>query len=173
MAEVWDLYNLDREVIGEHIRGNEMPEDAYHMVVHIWIRNPEGNYLFTQRSKYKKTCPLKWECVGGSVLKGETSLHAALREVKEEVGIDLNVEAGGLIMTQVRDIADGTRVNDINDIYLYKYDGEADLSKATTDEVEQITWMTKDEIRELFVKGAVVSGIKDLSYFINDQDGLF
>ena len=72
-----------------------------------------------------------------------------------------------------RDIADGTRVNDINDIYLYKYDGEADLSKATTDEVEQITWMTKDEIRELFVKGAVVSGIKDLSYFINDQDGLF
>lgn len=21
MAEVWDLYNLDREVIGEHIRG--------------------------------------------------------------------------------------------------------------------------------------------------------
>ena len=86
--EIWDLYNLDREVVGEHIRGNAMPVDAYHLVVHIWIRNTDGQYLFTQRSSNKKTCPLKWECVGGSVLKGESSLHAALREVYEEVGIN-------------------------------------------------------------------------------------
>ena len=24
--EIWDLYNLERKVIGEHIRGNELPE---------------------------------------------------------------------------------------------------------------------------------------------------
>ncbi len=173
MAEIWDLYNLDGQVVGEHVRRNEMPEDAYHLVVHIWIRNSEGKYLFTQRSKNKKTCPLKWECVGGSVLKGETSLHAALREVKEEVGIDLDTETGGLVMTQIRDIADGTRVNDINDIYLYDYDGEVDLGNATTDEVEQILWMTKEEIKELFVKEEVVSGIKNLSYFVNDKDGIW
>ena len=37
--EKWDLYSLDRKVVGEHIRGNAMPIDAYHLVVHIWIRN--------------------------------------------------------------------------------------------------------------------------------------
>ena len=34
-------------------------------------------------------------------------------------------------------------------------------------------WMTKDEIIELFRKREVVTGIKDLSYFINDVDKIF
>ena len=171
--EIWDLYNLDREVVGEHIRGNAMPVDAYHLVVHIWIRNKHGQYLFTQRSINKKTCPLKWECVGGSVLKGESSLHAAIREVNEEVGIDLSAADGGLVMTQIRDMDGETRVNDINDIYLFEYDGDVNLELATTDEVADFKWITKDEIIELFQKREVVTGIKDLSYFINDKDMIF
>jgi len=93
--EIWDLYSLDGEIIGEHKRGTPMPEDGYHLVVHVWIRNSEGKYLMTQRSANKKTFPLAWECVGGSVLQGEDSLTAALREVAEEVGIQLCPESGG------------------------------------------------------------------------------
>ena len=171
--EIWDLYDRERNVIGEHIRGNEMPEGGYHLVVHIWIKNPDGKYLMTQRSKTKKTCPLKWECVGGSVLQGETSIHAAFREVKEEVGIDLDPEKGGLIFTQVRDTVDGRRINDINDIYLYTYDGEVDLAAATTDEVNRAVWMDRDGILDLFSRGEMVSVIKDLTYFIEDPEGLF
>lgn len=37
--------------------------------------------------------PLMWECVGGSVLRGESSVDGAVREVKEEVGIDLSPRA--------------------------------------------------------------------------------
>ena len=171
--EVWDLYDKNRNIVGEHIRGNEMPEDAYHLVVHIWIKNSDGKYLMTQRSKNKKTYPLKWECVGGAVVKGETSIHAAFREVKEEVGIDLNPENGSLIYTQVRGLVDGKRINDINDIYLFTYEGDADLTKATTDEVNQTVWMDKSEIIELYKSGEMVSVIKDLSYFINNTEGLF
>ena len=171
--EIWDLYDRKRNVIGEHIRGNEMPEGGYHLVVHIWIKNPDGKYLMTQRSKTKKTCPLKWECVGGSVLQGETSIHAAFREVKEEVGIDLDPEKGGLVFTQVRDTVDGRRINDINDIYLYTYDGEVDLAAATTDEVNRAVWMDRDGILDLFSRGEMVSVIKDLTYFIEDPEGLF
>ena len=171
--EIWDLYDRERRVIGEHIRGNEMPENGYHLVVHIWIRNREGKYLMTQRSENKKTCPLKWECVGGSVLRGETSLHAALREVKEEVGIDLAPESGGLVQTRIRDTVDGRRINDINDIYLYTWDGEVDLGRATTDEVRRILWMDRDGIADLYRQGAMVSVIKDLTYFIEDKEGVF
>ena len=84
--EIWDLYNLNGEIIGEHTRGTMMPENGYHLVVHVWIRNSEGKYLMTKRSANKKTFPLTWECVGGSVLQGEDSFTAALREVREEVG---------------------------------------------------------------------------------------
>ena len=87
--ELWDLYNENREIIGEHIRGKKLPASTFHLVVHVWIKNPKGKYLISQRSKNRPTHPLKWECVGGAVLKGENSLQCALREVKEEVGIDL------------------------------------------------------------------------------------
>ena len=171
--EIWDLYNLDGEIIGEHKRGTPMPEEGYHLVVHVWIRNSEGKYLMTQRSANKKTFPLAWECVGGSVLQGEDSLTAALREVAEEVGIQLRPESGGKVLTQIRDFADGTRVNDINDVYLFSYDGEIPLSKASTDEVAQAAWMTRDEVIDLFQSGKIVRTIKDLSYFAENQDGIF
>ena len=98
---------------------------------------------------------------------------AALREVKEEVGIDLGPDCGGLVLRQVRDMAAGQRVNDINDVYLYDFDGKADLLQATTDEVAQIQWMTREEIISLSDSGEMVSVIKDLSYFIQDDAHLF
>jgi hypothetical protein len=52
--EIWDLYNWDREVIGEHIRGKELPQEGFHLVVHVWIKNSEGKYLMTQRSAKRR-----------------------------------------------------------------------------------------------------------------------
>lgn len=171
--EIWDLYNLAGEVIGEHVRGTQMPENGYHLVVHVWIRNAAGQYLMTQRSAQKKTYPLAWECVGGSVIQGEDSLTAALREVQEEVGIVLDTNNGGKVLTKIRDFAGGARVNDINDVYLFAYDGEIPLAEALTDEVAQACWMTRDEIIALYESGKMVSVIKDLSYFIENENGLF
>lgn len=171
--ELWDLYNTEHKIIGEHIRGNEMPENAYHLVVHVWIRNAAGQYLMTQRSEKKKTYPLMWECVGGSVLKGEDSFTAALREVEEEVGIKLNPKDGKKVLTLTRDYSGDTRVNDINDIYLFSYDGPMLLSEALTDEVAQACWMSRNDIVSLYKSGKMVSVIKDLSYFIDNKDGLF
>ena len=34
--EIWDLHSFEREIIGEHIRGTELPEDGYHLVVHVF-----------------------------------------------------------------------------------------------------------------------------------------
>ncbi|MBP5605054.1 MAG: NUDIX domain-containing protein [Ruminiclostridium sp.] len=173
MMELWDLYDLNHRIIGEHIRGNEMPDNGYHLVVHVWIRNSAGQYLITQRSATKRTYPLMWECVGGSVLKGEDSLTAALREVREEVGIKLHPQDGKKVLTQTRDFSGGTRVNDINDIYLFSYDGTIPLSEASTDEVAQARWMPREEIISLYQNGKMVSVIKDLSYFIDNNGGYF
>ena len=166
--ELWDLYTENRELTGkEHIRGEKLPENLYHMVVHVWIRNNKGEYLISQRSANRPTFPLMWECVGGSVLKGESSIQGAIREAKEEVGVDLSPDNGKIVFSKVRKIIDGKRFNDIVDVLLFQYDGDVILNNATTDEVEQIVWMNKSQILELFEQNKLVDTLK---YFFTEID---
>lgn len=160
--EIWDLYSADRVVIGEHIRGNKLPENAYHIVVHVWIRNSQGKYLISQRAKSRPSFPLMWECVGGSVLKGESSLHGALRETQEEVGVVLPAQNGKLLFSKIRD-----NFNDIVDVWLFTYDGNVSLKNATTDEVEQTVWMDRNEIMRLKQENKLVD---TLDYFFEKVD---
>ena len=166
--EIWDLYDENKNVTGKYcVRGEQIPDNYYHLVVHIWIKNDKGEYLIAQRSETKSTCPLMWECVGGAVLKGETSLQGALRETKEEVGIDLNESEGEIVYTETRKTKNGLVFNDIMDVWLFKYNGEVDLNNATTDEVKDVKWMTKDEIKEFYDSKKLV---QSLDYFFNDID---
>ena len=167
-AEIWDLYDENRELLGrDHVRGEQLPIDGYHMVVHVWIRNSKGEYLISQRSANRPTHPLMWECVGGTVVKGEDSLLGAIREAKEEVGVDLNPEMGKKLFSKLRKIIDGKVFNDIMDVWLYEYDGEVDLNNATTDEVVQVAWMNPDQIKVLFENNMFV---ETLEYFFTEVD---
>jgi 8-oxo-dGTP pyrophosphatase MutT (NUDIX family) len=167
-VELWDLYTENRERTGRtHIRGQAIPEGCFHLVVHVWIRNSRGEYLISQRSANRIMSPLMWECVGGSVLAGEGSLSAAVREVKEEVGIDLSPETGRILTTKIRSIIDGKTFRDLVDIWLFDYDGDVDLRNATTDEVAQVNWMTRREIEELKNTGNLV---ENLYYFFDKVD---
>ena len=163
--ELWDLYDENRNLIGrDHVRGEVIPEDCYHLVVHGWIRNSKGQYLISQRSADRASFPLMWECVGGSVLKGENSLTGALREIEEEVGLLLPADSGELVRSEVRKYVDGIRFADILDVWLFHYDGEITLDKATTKEVAQALWMSKDEIKALHEEGKFVH---TLTYFFD------
>lgn len=165
-TEIWDLYSENRELLGrDHIRGEQLPIDGYHLVVHVWIRNSKGEYLISQRSANRSRYPLMWECVGGSVVKGEDSLQGAIREVKEEVGIVLEPDKGQVLFTKVRKVMEGKIVNDIVDVWLFDYDGEVNLSNATTDEVAQVAWMDWEQIRDLHEQKMLVG---TLEYFFTE-----
>ena len=166
--EIWDLYDENRNPVGHtHIRGNVIPEGCYHLVVHVWIRNSKGEYLISQRSANRPTFPLMWETTGGSVTAGEDSLTGAIREVKEEVGIDLDANAGKLCFSKVRNIVNGQPFRDILDVWCFTYDGPMALENATTDEVAQICWATPAEIQHLLDSGVFVN---TLSYFFEKVD---
>lgn len=163
--EKWDLYTKYREKTGEeYIRQSEcmIPEGKYHLVVHVWIRNSSGEYLISQRAATRPTFPLSWECVGGSVLAGESSIEGAVREVKEEVGIELNPAKGKLVFSKIRNEYDGMKFRDILDVWLFEYDGDIDLTNATTDEVNDAKWITMEDIHKLYDSGKLV---KTLDYF--------
>ena len=166
--EIWDLYTEDRICTGlEHIRGQELPDGLYHLVVHVWIRNPQGKYLISQRAASRPTHPLMWECVGGSVLKGESSLQGALREAQEEVGAQLLPHRGRVVFSRLRKTINGKKANDIMDVWLFEHDGEISLAQATTDEVAQSRWMDAREIRALYDAGKLVH---TLSYFFTEVE---
>lgn len=86
---------------------------------------------------------------------GESSIDGALREVKEEVGLDLEPETGKLLFTTIRE-------SDIVDVWLFAYDGDLHLDDATTDEVADCRWMTVSEIRKLYEDNRLV---QTLDYF--------
>lgn len=163
MKELWDLYSADRSPLGRsHVRGEELPEGCFHLVVHVWVRNGRGQYLISQRAETRPTFPLMWECTGGSVVQGETSLQGALREAREEMGVALEAEKGRVLFSEVRDWVDGKRFGDIVDVWLFEYEGEADLS-AADGEVRAVKWADKQEIAAMFESGEMVD---TLAYFL-------
>ena len=165
--ELFDLYDEKRERSGKtHIRGKEIPEGYYHLVVHVWLRCPDGRFLISKRSATKETYPLLWECVGGSVVAGEDSYTGAIREVFEEVGIDLSNRQGEILFTKIRDTIDGVPYRDIMDVWLFELrEGEGfDLGRATTKEVDECRYMTLEELQEIYESGTLVP---TLEYIFN------
>ena len=167
--ELWDLYNEKRELTGKTlIRGQEVPQGLYHLVVDVWIKNSKGEYLISQRSADRPTFPLMWECVGGSAVCGEDSLAAALRETKEEVGIDLSADCGKIKYSVIGRILNGVKFTDIVDAWVFEYNGEVDLTNATTAEVAQARWLGPEDIKILFEEKKLVH---TLDYFFTEIEG--
>lgn len=150
--ELWDLYTEKREKIGlAHRRGDPIPEGYYHLVVDVWLKNSQGKFLVTRRAATRSEYPLMYEGTCGSVLMGEDSRTGAVREVMEEVGIALDPARGVCVLSELR-----PQYQDIHDVWLFDYDGDPDLATATTPEVAEAAWMTREQVRALFDAGKML-----------------
>ncbi|PMC33898.1 DNA mismatch repair protein MutT [Bacillus sp. UMB0899] len=153
--ELWDLYDFNRKKINKtHKRGIPLLEGEYHIVVHVWIRNKKGEILVTKRHP-DKTHPNLWECTGGSILAGEESLEGALREVKEEIGIDLIKLNGKLVRSERRE-------NNFCDIWVFEQTFDLSGAMLQHDEVIDIKWVNKSELDSMYDSGLIVP---TLSYY--------
>ena len=88
MNELWDIYDINKNKTGRIAERNayNFQKGEYHIVVTGIIMNSKNEILISKRAKNKKFGGM-WECNGGSILSGETSLEGILRELKEELGI--------------------------------------------------------------------------------------
>ena len=120
MTELWDIYDINKQKIGKLAqRGEyEFKKGEYHIVVTAIIINSENKILISKRAESKKTHPLKWECNGGSVLAGETSVQGIIREIKEELGIEL-LEKEAIFL---KDIRRDKTPPDFKEFWLFKKD---------------------------------------------------
>ena len=89
--EYFDLCTIDRKPLDKKVqRGTKLNKNEYHLVVMAIMLNEKNEVLLTRRSNNKIAGGL-WECTAGSVLAGENSRNAIIREVKEEIGINVKV----------------------------------------------------------------------------------
>ncbi|MCL1849410.1 MAG: NUDIX domain-containing protein [Clostridiales bacterium] len=145
-VELWDVYDAERKPTGRtHRRGEPLPPGDYHIVVHVWMQNSKGEFLITKRAP-NKLYPNMWETTGGSALVGDDSLTAAIREVKEETGLDLIPENGRCIHTAIEG-------EDICDIWLFKQDFNIDDVVLQEYETIDAKYATADEIRAMLRSG--------------------
>ncbi len=98
--ERWDVLDEHRQPTGRtHPRGVPLSQGDYHLVVLVLLQNDNGEFLTTRRAP-SKGYPNMWEFTGGSALAGDDSLHAALREMREETGIELDPACGRVVATE-------------------------------------------------------------------------
>lgn len=148
--EYWDLYDKDRNKLTKQVkRGEYLNDDEFHLVINAWIKNDNDEFLITQRAA-NRSHPLKWECTGGSAQAGESSIEAAIREVKEELGIDVSPSNGKLVGTTFRYYKG---CPDILDVWIFTSNENIENVTIQEEEVADVKWASIEEIRELFRLG--------------------
>ncbi len=86
--ELWDVYDDNLQPTGKIFHeGIKLNSGEYGFLVHIIIKNKNGQYLLQQRALTKKYYPGQWDATCGRVKAGENGIQAAIREVNEELGL--------------------------------------------------------------------------------------
>lgn len=87
--EIWDAYYEDKTFAHQTlIKGEKIPRGLFHLIAETLVRHTDGTYLVMQRDLSKADNPGLFEgSAGGSILSGETAEEGALREVREETGL--------------------------------------------------------------------------------------
>ena len=149
--EMWDLYDKDKNMLERKaVRGEKLNKGEFHLVVNVWIENDKNELLVSQRAA-NRTYPLQWECTGGSALMGETSIDAAIREAKEELGIDISKGQSKYIGSTLRYYP---TCDDILEVWLFRIN-DADKQEIIIqkEEVNDAKWLSREEIRNLYNQG--------------------
>lgn len=162
--ELWDIYDVDRNKTDKTmIRGEEHPEGAYHLVVHICIFNSSGEMLIQQRQPFKKGWSNLWDItVGGSAVSGDNSQTAASRELFEELGIEMD-------LTGIRPHLTMNFDRGFDDYYLLEKDINLEDLKLQYEEVQNAKWASKEEILSMIETGEFVPYYPSLIQLLFDM----
>ncbi|MFW6137708.1 MAG: NUDIX hydrolase [Spirochaetota bacterium] len=175
--------------------GTNAPRDVvhsqglWHKTAHVWIYNSLGEILFQKRAIHKDSHPGLWDVsAAGHLQIGEPPETAAVREVWEELGLDIDVDE--LIYFDNKNftlISQGGRFIDreVTWVYLYRYEGgvvslnpdEQEVSGLMLMETTRVKKMLEDpQWRKQFVPhrpeyySAIIDAVKNLTSGCHQQE---
>lgn len=145
--ELWDLLDgMGNKLNKTIIRGEELQEGEFHLAVHIWIVNDNKEFLIQKRADNLKHLPGVWAVTGGSVLAGEDSLTAALREVKEEIGINIDSE-------RIKMLFRIKKKDHFADVWIIRKNVALNELEIQVEEVSLAKWVSKEELSDMIYTG--------------------
>ena len=155
--EIWDILDENGNKTGRlHERGKKIAPGDYHLVVYVWKHNGRGEWLIDKRAEDRGTeTDGKWETTSGAALAGDDSLTAALRETKEELGLELDPNKGILFNRFTHHVDDGHR--DYVDVWVFEHECSVKDVHFQESETCDAMWATADKIREMMASGEFVS----------------
>lgn len=126
---------------------NELLLSDIYRVSALWIFNSNGDVLLARRAFTKSHDPGKWgPAVAGTVEEGETYDSNIQKEAKEELGLE------GIIFEPGSKTRSKSKWNYFVQQYNCKIDKPAEEFKIRKDEVAEVKWFTKAELKELVGK---------------------
>lgn len=147
MKEYISLIDADRAPLGKVVpRGTPLQDGEHILVVHVCIFNRAGQLLLQRRSPQKKSYPGYWDVsAAGGVRAGETGREAAVRETREELGLDISLPGSAAVTL--------TFEGGFDDYYLVEADVPLSALTLQTEEVSAARWATREEMLELLRRG--------------------
>jgi isopentenyldiphosphate isomerase len=89
--EIFDVVNEHDEVIGQAPRREVHARKLWHRAVHVLVFNSRGEVFLQKRSMKKDTAAGLWDSSSsGHLDSGEDYDACAVRELREEIGLDLS-----------------------------------------------------------------------------------
>lgn len=137
-----DLYDIDGNLTGETIyKGEPIPDGKYIAVVLCFIQNSNGDFLIQKRSALKNG---KYGSTSGHLETGESSVQGMIREIKEELNLDIK-PAELELLEHGRD----DKEQFFFDIYYTKKDVNLEDLALQKEEVDFVEWDSLDKIQNL------------------------
>ncbi len=97
-AERFDVVDEADRVIGAQSRGEVHAKGLRHRAVHLFVFNSRGELFLQKRSPWKDKHPGQWDSsASGHLDSGETYAAAASRELREELGLEGELEEIGAL----------------------------------------------------------------------------
>ena len=151
MEEQIDILNADGSPAGYSCgRTKVHAEGLWHRTVHIWAFDSKGRILFQLRSRVKENNPGLFDTsCAGHISAGDSSVNAAVRELREELGVRKSSrDLEYLFEAKHESVLNGGSYldNEYYDVYkITLSDDEANALVPQPGEVDSFTWMTREE----------------------------
>ncbi|MBR6113519.1 MAG: NUDIX domain-containing protein [Bacilli bacterium] len=154
--ELLDVLDENGNKTGEVEERSEVyRKGLWHRSSHIWIINDNNELLVQRRNPYKATFPNLWAIsVAGHVDSGETSLDTAIRELKEEVNLDVNPNELEFLFTIKRETPyKDSFLRVFDDVYLLRKNIDCEQTKLQVEELTDIKYVYYEYLEDIFKEG--------------------
>ena len=162
--ELLDVVDENNNLIGIKEDKNIIHEKGLlHREIAVIIQNENGEYLIQKRSSNKKGAPNMWSFTTGHVELGEDYETTAIREVKEELGINIpNNELVNLGIFKQFIQKDNVINNSFMKYYFYKTNKKIKDYTIQLEELSEIKYITFDELERVIKE-------KDKDYIFSEK----